>query len=207
MGKYKRDKGLQIPMEQRQKLNAKILYLVENHEAELYGITPEDIFNVYMGNGGLHGLDRKDFQNFHAYTEAKKEVEQGQFFTPAEICEFLVACVKPETEDIIYDLTYGKGDFFNYLPTESNIYGTEIDMKAVKIAQYLYPKANLQYGDIRQYSCFKRRYCVWKSALSSGMGNKRSTGIFPDVLLQKSISGTEKRGSFGFAGPGKFPFR
>ena len=25
-------------------------------------------------------------------------------------------------------------------------------MKAVKIAQYLYPKANLQYGDIRQYS-------------------------------------------------------
>ena len=112
----------------------------------------EDIFNVYMGNGGLHGLDRKDFQNFHAYTEAKKEIEQGQFFTPAEICEFLVACVKPEPKDIIYDLTYGKGDFFNYLPTESNIYGTEIDMKAVKIAQYLYPKANLQYGDIRQYS-------------------------------------------------------
>ena len=49
-------------------------------------------------------------------------------------------------------MTYGKGDFFNYLPTESNIYGTEIDMKAVKIAQYLYPKAYLQYGDIRQYS-------------------------------------------------------
>ena len=48
MGKYKRDKGLQIPMEQRQNLNAKILYLVENHETELYGITPEDIFNVYM---------------------------------------------------------------------------------------------------------------------------------------------------------------
>ena len=58
-------------------------------------------FNVYMGNGGLHGLDRKDFQNFHAYTEAKKEIEQGQFFTPAEICEFLVACVKPEPKDII----------------------------------------------------------------------------------------------------------
>lgn len=76
MGKYKRDKGLQIPMEQRQRLNAKILYLVENHETELYGITPEDIFNVYMGNGGLHGLDRKDFQNFHAYTEAKKEIEE-----------------------------------------------------------------------------------------------------------------------------------
>lgn len=138
MEKYKKDTELQIPIEQRQKLNEKILYLVENHEAELYGITPEDIFNVYTGNGGLHGLDRKDFQNFHAYTEAKKEIEQGQFFTPAEVCEFLVSCVKPEAEDIIYDLTYGKGDFFNYLPTESNIYGTELDMKAVKIAQYLY---------------------------------------------------------------------
>lgn len=152
MGKYKKDKELQIPMEQRQNLNEKILYLVENHEAELYGITPEDIFNVYTGNGGLHGLDRKDFQSFHAYTEAKKEIEQGQFFTPPKVCEFLVSCIKPEPEDIIYDLTYGKGDFFNYLPTESNIYGTEIDIKAVKIAQYLYPKANLQYGDIRQYS-------------------------------------------------------
>lgn len=73
MGKYKRDKGLQIPMEQRQKLNAKILYLVENHEAELYGITPEDIFNVYMGNGGLHGLDRKDFQKFFMLIQKRKK--------------------------------------------------------------------------------------------------------------------------------------
>lgn len=90
MGKYKRDKGLQIPMEQRQNLNAKILYLVENHETELYGITPEDIFNVYMGNGGLHGLDRKDFQNFHAYTEAKKEIEQGQFLHQRKYVNFLL---------------------------------------------------------------------------------------------------------------------
>ena len=111
MGKYKRDKGLQIPMEQRQRLNAKILYLVENHEAELYGITPEDIFNAYMGNGGLHGLDRKDFQNFMLIQKRKRN-RAGTVFTPAEICEFLVACVKPEPKDIIYDLTYGKGDFF-----------------------------------------------------------------------------------------------
>ena len=73
MGKYKRDKGLQIPMEQRQNLNAKILYLVENHETELYGITPEDIFNVYMGNGGLHGLDRKTFKIFMLIQKRKKK--------------------------------------------------------------------------------------------------------------------------------------
>lgn len=89
MEKYKKDTELQIPIEQRQKLNEKILYLVENHEAELYGITPEDIFNVYTGNGGLHGLDRKDFQNFHAYTEAKKEIEQGQFLHQRKYVNFL----------------------------------------------------------------------------------------------------------------------
>ena len=36
----------------------------------------------------------KDFQSFHAYTGAKKEIEQGQFFTPPEVCEFLVSCIK-----------------------------------------------------------------------------------------------------------------
>ena len=36
MGKYKRDKGLQIPMEQRQKLNAKILYLVDVRSSIMY---------------------------------------------------------------------------------------------------------------------------------------------------------------------------
>ena len=82
MGKYKRDKGLQIPNGAKDKNfeMRKFLYLVENHETELYGITPEDIFNVYMGNGGLHGLDRKDFQNFHAYTEAKKRNRAGTVF-------------------------------------------------------------------------------------------------------------------------------
>lgn len=152
MEKYKKDADFRIPFDQRKDVNEKILYLVENHEAEKYGITKEDIFNTYTGDGGLHGLERKDFQNFHAYIEAKKEIEQGQFFTPAVACEFLTECVRPEKEDIIYDLTYGMGNFFNYLPTEENLYGTEIDIKAVKIAQYLYPKANLQYGDIREYN-------------------------------------------------------
>ena len=152
MEKYKKDADFRIPFDQRKDVNEKILYLVENHEAEKYGITKEDIFNTYTGDGGLHGLERKDFQNFHAYTEAKKEIEQGQFFTPAVACEFLTECVRPGKEDIIYDLTYGMGNFFNYLPTEENLYGTEIDIKAVKIAQYLYPKANLQYGDIREYN-------------------------------------------------------
>lgn len=44
-----------IPQEARQELNEKILYLVDQDLAEREGITREDIFNAYTGDGGLHG--------------------------------------------------------------------------------------------------------------------------------------------------------
>ena len=152
MQKYIVNCDAHIPHERRREINEKILYLINTHTAEESGITKGDVFNCYTGNGGLHGLDRKDYASFHEYTQAKKEKEFGQFFTPPKVCQFLVECIRPEEHDIIYDLTYGKGDFFNYLPVEENIYGTELDINAVKVARYLYPKANLEYGDIREYT-------------------------------------------------------
>lgn len=152
MGKYEFDSHLQISPDKRQELNEKILYLISSRLADSSGITPSDIFNCYTGNGGLHGLKKKDYNNYHDYAEAKKEIEQGQFFTPSPVCQFLVDCIQPTQQDIIYDMTYGMGNFFNYLPAEDRIYGTELDIHAVKVAQYLYPKANLAYGDIREYS-------------------------------------------------------
>ena len=152
MGKYEFDSHLQISPDKRQELNEKILYLISSRLADSSGITPTDIFNCYTGNGGLHGLKKKDYNNYHDYAEAKKEIEQGQFFTPSPVCQFLVDCIQPTQQDIIYDMTYGMGNFFNYLPAEDRIYGTELDIHAVKVAQYLYPKANLAYGDIREYS-------------------------------------------------------
>ena len=71
-----------IPQEARQELNDKILYLVDQDLAEQSGISREDIYNAYTGDGGLHGLKRSDFANYHEYAEAKKEIENGQFFTP-----------------------------------------------------------------------------------------------------------------------------
>lgn len=151
MQKYNIDTSIIIPQEKRKQINEKILYLITNNLVEQNGITKEDIFNSYTGDGGLHGLDFKDFDNRYEYGEAKKDIEHGQFFTPHETCKFLVDCICPNNKDIIYDLTFGMGNFYNYLPVESNIYGTEIDIKAVKVAKYLYPEANLSHEDIRIY--------------------------------------------------------
>jgi len=138
-----------IPPDKRSSINEKIIYVVETEDNQ--GITKEDIFNAYTGDGGLHGLNFNNFDNFHAFTQAKKEIEQGQFFTPHDICKFIVDCIKPHQHDLIADLTCGMGNFFNYLPSEHNIYGNELDIKAFKVAQYLYPSANMKCEDIRYY--------------------------------------------------------
>ena len=72
---------------QRKALNQKVIYLIESGASDRYGITREDIFNAYTGIGGLHGLKQKDFDNYHAYSQQKKEFEGGQFFTLLKLCE------------------------------------------------------------------------------------------------------------------------
>ena len=140
-----------IPQEQRADINNKILHLITNGLVEKTVITPEDIYNSYTGDGGLHGLQRTDFDNYHDYSEAKKEIEQGQFFTPPKLCQYVIDCLRPTNRDIIYDLTCGMGSFFNFLPEERNIYGADIDIRALKVAKFLYPQAHLEHEDIRNY--------------------------------------------------------
>lgn len=141
-----------IPQNSRRELNDKILYLIDNDLAESSGITKEDIYNAYTGDGGLHGLKYSDFDSYYEYSNAKKEIENGQFFTPPLLCQFIMDCLNPSGTDVVADLTCGMGGFFNFAPAESNVYGCELDIKAYKVAKYLYPKANLTYGDIRSYS-------------------------------------------------------
>lgn len=140
-----------IPQGQRKSINDKILYLIDNNETSKFNITPEDIYNAYTGDGGLHDLEFNNYSSYHAYSEAKKEIENGQFFTPAELAEFLVECIRPSEYDLIVDLTSGMGSFFNFLPNELNVYGNEIDLKAFKVARFLYEKATLTNQDIRSY--------------------------------------------------------
>ncbi len=141
--------GESIPQDKRKILNEKVLYLIDSGRCGECSISPEDIYNAYTGDGGLHGLERADYENYHAYSEAKKEIENGQFFTPPRLCEFITACLKLSEHDLVADLTCGMGSFFNFMPTEANIYGCELDVKAVKVAKFLYPEATVECRDIR----------------------------------------------------------
>mgnify|MGYP001065117896 FL=1 len=132
-------------------LNEKVLYLIDSDGAAQAGITGEDIYNAYTGDGGLHGLSRQDYSDYRSYSEAKKEIENGQFFTPPDLCQLVAEALKPSQFDLVADLTCGKGSFFNFFPVESNLYGCEIDAKACKVARYLFPAANITPGDIRTY--------------------------------------------------------
>ncbi|MDR0699082.1 MAG: hypothetical protein LBG28_07705, partial [Tannerella sp.] len=69
----------QIPQSRRAEINEKILYAIRSGENT---IPKEIIYNSYTGLGGLHHLRQADFENYHEYAEAKKEIEAGQFFTP-----------------------------------------------------------------------------------------------------------------------------
>jgi len=54
------------------------------------------------------------------------------------------------------DMCCGMGNFFNHLPNLYNVYGFDIDPKAVAVARYLYPDAHIETCDIRQYNPSQR---------------------------------------------------
>lgn len=139
-----------IPFEKRAEVNEKILHLIHTNSAEQYGITKEVVYNSYTGDGGLSGLQLKDFSSFHAYTKAKQEYENGQFFTPHETAKYICDILNIPANNNVLDLTCGSGIFFNFL-THCNLYGNELDNKAVEVCRYLYPEVNLIYGDMIDY--------------------------------------------------------
>lgn len=71
--------GETIPFDRRKELNEKVLSLIADGIPETYGITHEDIYNAYTGDGGLHGLERDDYDNYHQFSEAKKNLRTASF--------------------------------------------------------------------------------------------------------------------------------
>lgn len=153
--------GQRIPKEARKELNEKIIHLVTSEQAEAAGITREDIYNAYTGDGGLHGLHMADFDNYADFSKARNKIENGQVFSPHSLCQFIMSVLDINKQELMADLTCGMGNFFNFAPVEANVYGCEIDPKAYKVAHYLYPTANIERGDIRNYkSPVKMDYVV-----------------------------------------------
>jgi predicted RNA methylase len=141
---------INVPLDKREYYNKKIVTLI--HSGNLQGISPEEIFNLYTGKGRLHGLARNEFDNYYEYSQAKKEIEQGQFFTPHQLCEQVMQALQPLQGFTVADLTCGIGNFFNYLPEGINIYGNELDSNAFTVCKYLYPQAILERSDFVYYA-------------------------------------------------------
>ena len=138
----------QIPRDKRAEVNEKILFAIDSGK-DL--IPKESIYNCYTGIGGLHNLKQADFSSYHRYTEAKKEFEMGQFFTPHELCRSMVEVLSPTSSEMVLDMCCGMGNFFNHLPNLHNTYGFDIDGRAVTVARHLYPEAHIEKCDIQQY--------------------------------------------------------
>jgi len=137
-----------IPQSERTEINEKILESIKNGSDSF---SREMIYNSYTGLGGLHNLRQSDFENYHKYSQAKKEFEIGQFFTPHVICRQMVELTEPDDSDSVLDMCCGMGNFFNHLPNPDNAYGFDIDENAVTVAKYLYPDAHIEKCDIMQY--------------------------------------------------------
>lgn len=141
-----------VPQNKRKEINEKIQFMIQNDSCSKYGITKQNIYEMYSGSGGLHGLDFNDYDSFHSFTEAKKVIELGEFFTSHQLSKFLVDCLKIDQFQLVADLTAGSGNFINWLPNHQNVYANELNVNNYKVMKYLYPEINAIQGDIREYN-------------------------------------------------------
>lgn len=138
-----------LSAEERVAHNQSIIDSLKYNDAP--GIAAEEIYNLYTGKGGLHGLLRENYSNYYEYATAKQAYEQGQFFTPHNLCADIIRALQPSPEFTIADLACGTGNFFNFMPNECNLYGNELDRDAWLVCKHLYPDANIEHGDFLYY--------------------------------------------------------
>lgn len=141
-----------IAQDKRKEINDKITYCINNNLCEQYGITNDVIYNSYSGDGGLHGLNFKDYNSFYDYTKDKQLQEQGMFYTHHNEAKFLINCLGIKDNETVLDLTCGSGNLFNFCPTEKNCFGNEIDIKSYNVCKKLYPDAILTHGNMIDYN-------------------------------------------------------
>lgn len=140
----------QVPFDQRQATNHRLVNLILSGNTR--ELTRQDVYNQFTGKGALHGLEFSAYDSYYAFSEAKKQHEQGQFFTPDKLCQTIIQALQPPSRFKIADITCGKGSFFNYLPQETDLFGNELDPDAFEVCRYLFPQVHLQNQDFLRYS-------------------------------------------------------
>ncbi len=134
--------------EQQKEVNEKLLFLIKTGQWVDY-VSLEDIYNNFKGLGGLHNLDPDDFDSYYAYSQAKKEFEHGEFFTPHLLCQQIADSSMLLPSHFVADLTSGVGNFFNFCPNHDRCYSNELSSNNTLIQSLLYPQAHITTGDIR----------------------------------------------------------
>ncbi|MDD1420940.1 SNF2-related protein [Dolichospermum sp. ST_sed1] len=117
-------------------------------------ISYNEIYSAFVQKGGNHDLDLKDYNSFYAYTEAKKEIEDGQFFTDENIIAELMEICSFKDTDFILEPCFGKGSIINHLPENMlfNVSGCETDQESFNFAKYLFPECNLENMPFEYYN-------------------------------------------------------
>lgn len=141
--------NVNIPKEKRIEYNEKILYLISTNNDTL---TNEEIYNYYSEKGGNHNLIFSNYDNYYEFSKKKKEIEEGQFFTPDSIIEQMYNIIKPNKNNLIADLTAGKGNFINHCPNVDNFYANEIDKNCVAVMKKIFPEAKINCQSIQYYN-------------------------------------------------------
>lgn len=87
-----------------------------------------NIIKLHSGSGGIYTW------------------KNGQFFTPAIICDFISDILEPKDNSSILEFSCGNGVFINSLLNKNkslNITGIEIDPDLAKICKLCYPETNI----------------------------------------------------------------
>lgn len=139
-----------IPHAMRRDSNLAALAVVDGKSGTL---TPSEIFTLFTGNGGIHGVDFNDYTNRdrRGYTDEKQKIERGEFFTPDSLVKLLTDLLGINAYELICDPTSGIGSMFNHIPNQARCFGNEVSADNNKIARYLYPEANFTTSSITKY--------------------------------------------------------
>ena len=162
----------------------------------------------FTGNGGLHSIKRSDFKSFGAYSRAKQRLEKGQFFTPLPLCRAVVEMLEIEPGSTVADICCGKGSFFNYLDG-CRTQGVEVDATAARVARRLFPKAAIQWADMRRmkplepcdYIVGNPPYNLELSAPGHPLANAHGKVISQALYLEKCFESLKPGGLLTMVAP------